>query len=69
MANVSNSIVLVEAIANCAIIDIWDTTKPDPVMPGKLVYDILGSQNILQIPRQSQWFRKDGSHLQLKEIL
>lgn len=51
MENVSNSTVLVEAIANCVIIDIWDTTKPDPVMFGKLVYDILGSQNILQIPR------------------
>ncbi|OAY47991.1 omega-hydroxypalmitate O-feruloyl transferase [Manihot esculenta] len=40
--------VFVEAEANCAITEIGDITKPDPV--GKLVYDIPGAQNILQMP-------------------
>ncbi|XP_050221157.1 omega-hydroxypalmitate O-feruloyl transferase-like [Mercurialis annua] len=42
--------VLVEAEANCALMEIGDTTKPDPVTLGKLVYDIPGAENILQIP-------------------
>ncbi|KAJ9163924.1 hypothetical protein P3X46_023546 [Hevea brasiliensis] len=42
--------VFVEAEANCAISEIGETTKPDPVTLGKLVYDIPGAQNILQIP-------------------
>lgn len=42
--------VFVEAEANCEITEIGDITKPDPVTLGKLVYDIPGAQNILQIP-------------------
>lgn len=42
--------VFVEAEANCAIEEIGDITKPDPVTLGKLVYDIPGAKNILQIP-------------------
>lgn len=42
--------VFVEAEADCEITEIGDTTKPDPVTLGKLVYDIPGAQNILQIP-------------------
>ncbi|KAF5743674.1 putative Taxadien-5-alpha-ol O-acetyltransferase [Tripterygium wilfordii] len=42
--------VFVEAEADCDIDAIGDTTKPDPVTLGKLVYDIPGAQNILQIP-------------------
>ncbi|KAF5730973.1 putative Taxadien-5-alpha-ol O-acetyltransferase [Tripterygium wilfordii] len=42
--------VFVEAEANCTIDAIGDITKPDPVILGKLVYDIPGAQNILQIP-------------------
>ncbi|CAK7336770.1 unnamed protein product [Dovyalis caffra] len=40
----------VEAEANCEITELGDTTKPDPVTLGKLVYEIPGAQNILQIP-------------------
>nr|XP_043618013.1 omega-hydroxypalmitate O-feruloyl transferase-like [Erigeron canadensis] len=42
--------VFVEAEANCNIEDIGDHTKPDPVTLGKLVYDIPGAKNILEIP-------------------
>ncbi|XP_071731789.1 omega-hydroxypalmitate O-feruloyl transferase-like [Rutidosis leptorrhynchoides] len=42
--------VFVEAEANCTIDDIGDHTKPDPVTLGKLVYDIPGAKNILEIP-------------------
>ncbi|KAJ4850123.1 histone H3.1 [Turnera subulata] len=42
--------VFVEAEADCAITEIGDITKPDSVTLGKLVYDIPGAQNILQIP-------------------
>lgn len=42
--------VLVEAEANCRIEEIGDITKPDPVTLGKLVYDIPGAKNILEIP-------------------
>lgn len=42
--------VFVEAEANCNIKDIGDHTKPDPVTLGKLVYDIPGAKNILEIP-------------------
>ncbi|KAF2311528.1 hypothetical protein GH714_024583 [Hevea brasiliensis] len=42
--------VFVEAEANCSITEIGDTTKPDPVTLGKLVYDIPGAQNIFQMP-------------------
>ncbi|KAJ9559718.1 hypothetical protein OSB04_004878 [Centaurea solstitialis] len=45
-----NGVVFVEAEANCAIEDIGDNTKPDPVTLGKLVYDTPGAQNILEIP-------------------
>ncbi|CAN4089332.1 unnamed protein product [Withania somnifera] len=42
--------VFVEAEANCTIEDIGDNTKPDPVTLGKLVYDIPGAKNILEMP-------------------
>ncbi|GAV81602.1 Transferase domain-containing protein [Cephalotus follicularis] len=42
--------VFVEAEANCAMEVIGDITKPDPITLGKLVYDIPGAQNILQMP-------------------
>lgn len=42
--------VFVEADANCSIEEIGDNTKPDPVTLGKLVYDIPGAKNILEIP-------------------
>ncbi|CAN0915882.1 Omega-hydroxypalmitate O-feruloyl transferase [Linum grandiflorum] len=42
--------VFVEADADCDVSGIGDITKPDPVSLGKLVYDIPGAQNILQIP-------------------
>ncbi|CAM8919146.1 unnamed protein product [Rhodiola kirilowii] len=42
--------VFVEAEADCSMDDIGDMTKPDPVKLGKLVYDIPGAENILQIP-------------------
>ncbi|XP_052180552.1 omega-hydroxypalmitate O-feruloyl transferase [Diospyros lotus] len=42
--------VFVEAEANCTIEEIGDNTKPDPVTLGKLVYDIPGAKNILEIP-------------------
>ncbi|KAI3759513.1 hypothetical protein L6452_07396 [Arctium lappa] len=42
--------VFVEAEANCNIEDIGDHTKPDPMTLGKLVYDIPGAKNILEIP-------------------
>ncbi|OWM65511.1 omega-hydroxypalmitate O-feruloyl transferase [Punica granatum] len=42
--------VLVEAEANSTIEQIGDITKPDPVTLGKLVYDIPGAKNILEIP-------------------
>ncbi|CAL1389156.1 unnamed protein product [Linum trigynum] len=42
--------VFVEAESDCHVSQIGDITKPDPVTLGKLVYDIPGAQNILQIP-------------------
>ncbi|CAL5373057.1 unnamed protein product [Camellia sinensis] len=42
--------VFVEAEANCDIEEIGDNTKPDPVTLGKLVYDIPGAKNILEMP-------------------
>ncbi|XP_076931955.1 omega-hydroxypalmitate O-feruloyl transferase-like [Bidens hawaiensis] len=42
--------VFVEAEANCNIEDICDQTKPDPATLGKLVYNIPGAKNILEIP-------------------
>lgn len=42
--------VFVEAEADCSIEDIGDITKPDPDTLGKLVYDIPGATNILQMP-------------------
>lgn len=42
--------VFVEAEADCSIEEIGDITKPDPVTLGKLVYDIPGAKNILEIP-------------------
>lgn len=42
--------VFVEAEANCAMEEIGDITKPDPLTLGKLVYDIPGAKNILEVP-------------------
>ncbi|XXG41656.1 hypothetical protein AAC387_Pa01g2080 [Persea americana] len=42
--------VFVEADANCSMEAIGDITKPDPKTLGKLVYDIPGAKNILEIP-------------------
>ncbi|KAF8408454.1 hypothetical protein HHK36_007607 [Tetracentron sinense] len=42
--------VFVEAEANCTIEEIGDIAKPDPVTLGKLVYDIPGAKNILEMP-------------------
>ncbi|XP_027169107.1 omega-hydroxypalmitate O-feruloyl transferase-like [Coffea eugenioides] len=42
--------VFVEAEADCTIEDIGDNTKPDPVTLGKLVYDVPGVKNVLEIP-------------------
>ncbi|CAL5370299.1 unnamed protein product [Camellia sinensis] len=42
--------VFVEAEADCKIEEIGDITKPDPVTLGKLVYEIPGAKNILEMP-------------------
>ncbi|PON95416.1 Transferase [Trema orientale] len=42
--------VFVEAEADCLLDDIGDVTKPDPDTLGKLVYDIPGAKNILEMP-------------------
>ncbi|KAF3334469.1 omega-hydroxypalmitate O-feruloyl transferase-like protein [Carex littledalei] len=42
--------VFVEAEADCDMADIGDLAKPDPVTLGKLVYDVPGAKNILEIP-------------------
>lgn len=42
--------VFVEAEANCTIEEIGDIAKPDPKTLGKLVYEIPGAQNLLQMP-------------------
>ncbi|KAJ8423740.1 hypothetical protein Cgig2_023895 [Carnegiea gigantea] len=41
--------VFVEAEADCSIHEIGDATKPDPATLGKLVYDVPGAKNILEI--------------------
>ncbi|XP_012459736.1 omega-hydroxypalmitate O-feruloyl transferase [Gossypium raimondii] len=40
----------VKAEANCTMEEIGDITKPDPETLGKLVYDIPGATNILEMP-------------------
>ncbi|CAI9754679.1 unnamed protein product [Fraxinus pennsylvanica] len=42
--------VFVEAETDCKLEDLGDITKPDPITLGKLVYDIPGAKNILEIP-------------------
>ncbi|XP_074293931.1 omega-hydroxypalmitate O-feruloyl transferase-like [Silene latifolia] len=42
--------VFVEAEADCNMDEIGDSTKPDPVTLGKLVYEIPGAKNVLEIP-------------------
>ncbi|KAG2714931.1 hypothetical protein I3843_03G054900 [Carya illinoinensis] len=42
--------VFVEAEANCTMKEIGDITKPHPETLGKLVYDIPGAKNILEMP-------------------
>ncbi|XVF08657.1 hypothetical protein REPUB_Repub07fG0021500 [Reevesia pubescens] len=41
--------VFVEAEANCKLEEMGDITKPDPITLGKLVYEIPGSPNLLEI--------------------
>lgn len=45
-----DGVVFVEAEANCEMEKIGDITKPDPLTLGKLVHDIPGAKNILEIP-------------------
>lgn len=42
--------VFVEAEADCSMAEIGDSTKPDPITLGKLVYDIPNAKNLLEIP-------------------
>lgn len=42
--------IFVEADANCTMDEIGDIAKPDPMTLGKLVYNIPGAKNILEIP-------------------
>jgi omega-hydroxypalmitate O-feruloyl transferase len=42
--------VFVEAEANCEMEQMGDIKKPDPVTLGKLLYDVPGAKNILEIP-------------------
>ena len=42
--------VFVEADADCEMADIGDIAKPDPNTLGKLVYNVPGAKNILEIP-------------------
>ncbi|XP_075674864.1 omega-hydroxypalmitate O-feruloyl transferase-like [Castanea sativa] len=42
--------IFVEAEANCSMKEIGDITKPDPETLRKLVYDIPGAKNILEVP-------------------
>ena len=42
--------VFVEAEADCNMDEIGDSTKPDPITLGKLVYEFPGAKNLLEIP-------------------
>ena len=42
--------VFVEAEADCNMDEIGDSTKPDPITLGKLVYEIPGAKSLLQTP-------------------
>ncbi|KAK3418789.1 hypothetical protein EUGRSUZ_H03354 [Eucalyptus grandis] len=42
--------IFVEAEANCTLEEIGDITKPHPETLGKLVYDVPGAKNILEMP-------------------
>ncbi|KAK8690642.1 hypothetical protein V6N13_074173 [Hibiscus sabdariffa] len=42
--------VFVKAEADCGLDEMGDISKPDPNILGKLVYEIPGAQNLLQIP-------------------
>lgn len=42
--------VFVEADADCNMEEIGDIAKPDPLTLGKLVYNVPGAKNILEIP-------------------
>ncbi|KAL3818541.1 hypothetical protein ACJIZ3_004446 [Penstemon smallii] len=42
--------VFVEAEAGCELGELGDITRPDPVTLGKLVYDVPGAKNVLEIP-------------------
>ncbi|KAK7411012.1 hypothetical protein VNO78_02340 [Psophocarpus tetragonolobus] len=51
--NPGEGAVFVEAEANCDIEEIGDLTKPDPETLGKLVYNVPGARNILEMPLMS----------------
>ncbi|BAT79372.1 Omega-hydroxypalmitate O-feruloyl transferase [Vigna angularis] len=48
--NPGEGALFVEAEANCDIEEIGDLTKPDPHTLGKLVYNVPGARNILEMP-------------------
>lgn len=48
--NPGEGALFVEAEANCDIEEIGDLTKPDPRTLGKLVYNVPGARNILEMP-------------------
>ncbi|KAI3425607.1 uncharacterized protein J3R85_010129 [Psidium guajava] len=55
--------VFVVAEANCTLSELGDMTKPDPERLGKLVYDILGTNSILEMPRLGS-----GDKVQMRRI-
>ncbi|KAK4785102.1 hypothetical protein SAY86_001791 [Trapa natans] len=42
--------IFVEAEADCELAEVGDITKPDPETLGKLVYEVPGARNILEMP-------------------
>lgn len=62
--------VFVEAEADCDMEDIGDLAKPDPITLGKLVYEVPGAKNILEIPPlvAQVWFITSNKSLFLKTL-
>ncbi|XP_040385965.1 omega-hydroxypalmitate O-feruloyl transferase-like [Oryza brachyantha] len=42
--------VFVDAVADCAMADVGDITRPDPGVLGELVYSVPGAKNVLEMP-------------------
>ncbi|KAF0925510.1 hypothetical protein E2562_016701 [Oryza meyeriana var. granulata] len=42
--------VFVDAVADCAMADVGDITRPDPSVLGELVYSVPGAKNVLEMP-------------------